>query len=156
MDWDFRRDVGEPQGEPAGQIFERSQIDPLIHLFRARLRARHGVVGHAVGDDHQRDRREDEITILDDPGHLFEERVEIGQRVVRCIPLPEITFDLVDVLPLEVVDRMERLRLVRILSADRSDEQRLRLIQASQTVQVPVNVMRQEAQRVVVVPAFLE
>src|SRR5436309_2100387 len=153
---DLGADVGQPYAHPAGQIFQRPEVDPLVHGRRAGLGARHGEIGYAVRDHRQGDGGEDEIALLDDARHLLEERVEVGQRIARGEPRLEIVLDLLHALAGEVLDRMERLRLVGIVPADRPDEQLARPVEASELVEMAVDVVGEEGHGVVVGARALE
>src|SRR6266581_3107613 len=147
---DLRTDVGEPDAHPPGKVFQWPKVDTLVHGRGAGPRPRHREIRNAVRDHRQGDRCEDEIALLHDAGHLLEERVEVGQGVAGRKPGPQIVLDLADALAGEVLDRMEGLRLVGILAPDRPDEQLSRLLEASELVEMAVNVVGQERHGVVV------
>src|SRR6266699_2728969 len=65
----------------------------------------------------------------------------------------EIGFSLLDRAVLELLDREQGLGLVLLDPADRADEQRMRDLEAAEPVEMRVDVMGQEVDRVVAVTA---
>src|SRR5437867_13105128 len=146
---DLGAHIGQSKSDVSGEILQRVQIDLLIQGPRSRLGAGH--IRDAVRHHHQRDGSEDQVPFLRDPRNFLEERVEIRQGVGGGEPGPQISRDLLDVLPLEVVDRMKALGLAGFLAADASDEQGLRFGQPSQLMEVAVNVMGQKDHGIVII-----
>jgi len=96
------------------------------------------------------DRRQDEIPLLHGPRDLLEEDVEISERVGGREPLPEVRLDLPDVLVVEVVDRVEGLRLVVVLASDGRHEEIARFREAAELVHVAVEIVGDKGEGVVI------
>src|SRR2546422_684615 len=147
-----RAGIEQPHRHAAGQELEGGEVDAIVRvLIRGEVRARRHV-GHAVGQHHHVQGREDQPALLDEPGHPLEEGVVIRVRVGLRKPVPDVRRDLLHRATLEVVDRMERLRLAGPHPAHRAHEHRGRDAQAAQPVQVRVDVQPGELYRVVVQP----
>src|SRR3989449_3489985 len=146
----FRSRVDQADGDVLREVIEGTEIDLLVGGRRARLDRRVAHVGAAVADHHHGDRRQDEIPILHGARHLLEEDVEISERVGGREPLPETHLDLVDVLVVELVDRVEGLRLAVVLASDGRHEEIARLGEAAELVHVTVEVMGDKREGVVI------
>src|SRR2546422_6274699 len=146
---DLRAHIGQSKSDVSGEILQRVQIDLLIDSPRPSLDAGH--IGDAVRHHHQCDGSEDQVPFLRDSCDFLEERVEIRQGVGGREPGPQLRRDLLDVLSLEVVDRMEALGIAGLLAADAGDEQGLRFGQPAQLMEVAVNVMGQKGHGIVII-----
>src|SRR5438093_10942845 len=147
---DLRARVDQADGDALRKIIEGAEIDLLIGGRRARLDrpARH--VGDAIADHHHGDRRQHQIALLHVARDLLEEDVEIGERVRGREPLSEVRLDMLGVLVVELVDRVEGLRLVVVLPPDGRHEEIARLREAAELVHVTVEVVGDERERVVI------
>ena len=125
-----------------------THTEPVSYPFNEDAGLDH--IGDAVRHHDHRDGGEDQVPFLGDPRDFLEEQVEIRQGVGGREPGPQLRLDLLDGLPLEVVDRMEGLGLAWLLAADAPNEQGLRWGQPAQLMEVAVNVMGQKGQGVVV------
>src|SRR5690606_27081799 len=110
-----------------------------------------GQIRHAIGEDHDRDRGERQVLALHQLGGPGEERVEVRDPVVRREPLLQIQLDLLDGLPLKIVDRVERLGHALLVAADGADEEGTRDIEPAEAVEVLVDVAGGEGEGVVVI-----
>src|SRR5262249_22915877 len=115
-------------------------------------------VGVAVREQHDRDRLQQQLLLVDHVADLAEERVEVGVRVHLALgeDRVELLLDLLDRPVLERLDRVERLRLVLGGAADRAHEQRVGHFHLALAVQVRRDVAREEVDRVVEVAAVHE
>src|SRR5450756_3068555 len=74
----------------------------------------------------------------------LEERVEVGEPVIRRILLPQERGDLRDTHVPKGVNRLEGLRLSRLLPAERAHEHGRRLLQSTKSVNMSIEVVRRE------------
>src|SRR5215510_3762159 len=147
---DFRARVDQTDGDVLREVVEWTQVDSLVGGGRPRLDRPIGHVGDAVADHHDGDRRQHEVPLLHVARDLLEEDVEVRERIGGRKPLPEIGLDLLDVLVVELVDRVEGLRLVVVLPADRGDKEIARLGEAAELVHVAVEVVGDEREGIVI------
>src|SRR3989449_2746792 len=146
----FRSRVDQADGDVLREVIEGTEIDLLVGGRRARLDRPVVHVGDAVADHHHGDRRQDEIPLPHSARDLLEEDVEVSERVGGREPLPEVRLELPDVLVVELVDRVEGLRLAVVLPSDGRHEELARLREAAELAHVTVEVMGDKREGVVI------
>src|SRR5581483_3324328 len=147
--------IGQADRQISGKVLQRCQIEFSVEFLGPFLDAGSNI-RYSIADDHQCNRRQNQVSLFRNPGHLLKERVEIGQLVARRKPGAKIGLDLSDLFSLKIMNRMEGLRLTIALSSDGADEKLARLREPPQLIQMPIEVVRQKGQRVIVIARMVK
>src|SRR6266540_313446 len=138
--------VQQAHGHIARQEFERAQVHAFVAIIEGHA-AGAREVRLAVGEQHDVERRQDQVVAPHVQGGALEERVEVGDRVFLGEPRPQVRRDLRGRFAGEILDRVEHLGLARTLAAELPDEDRRIPLQPPDAVQVRVDVERRELDR---------